>query len=171
MSFSSLPSAMGALLTKESLVYTAFTVDALNTFVTFPMFVTKGPQWALSALFTTKEKEEDPSILGDVNRKSFEKIWELFMVAYEGYFGFTASTLVCIYKAPETIPIFSYSLFGLYLYKLKYLWSKYSAVKDAKDDDYNKMETKGKLNSVLYFFLPCYGGYCGMHLLELYRGE
>mmetsp|Transcript_41464 Transcript_41464/g.58343 ORF Transcript_41464/g.58343 Transcript_41464/m.58343 type:complete len:172 (-) Transcript_41464:87-602(-) len=171
MSFAFLHDMMGGLLVKESLVYTAFTVDALNTFVTFPMFVTKGPKWGISVLLSTKEKEEDPRILEDVNRKSFEKIWDLFMVAYEGYFGFTVSTLVCIYKVPETIPIFSYSLFALYLYKLKYLWTKYSSVKHGKGNDYHKMETKMKLDSVLYFFLPCYGGYCGMHLLELFRRE
>ncbi|CAB9499716.1 expressed unknown protein [Seminavis robusta] len=163
---------MSVFLTKEALVYTAFTVDALNTFVTFPMFVTKGPKWALDALLSTKEKEEDSTILEDVNRKSFEKIWELFMVAYEGYFGFTASTLVCIYQHPQTIPVFSYSLFALYAYKLKYLWSKYSAIPaDTKDDDYHKMETKTKLQSVMFFFLPCYGGYCAVHSLELFRGR
>ena len=119
---------MGAYMTKDMLIYTAFTVDALNTFMTFPLFATKGPAWALNALLSTKEKEDDDKILEDVHRKSFQKLWELFMICYEGYFGFTASTLICIYKAPETIPIFAYSLCALYLYKLVYLWRKYAAV-------------------------------------------
>jgi|UniRef100_A0A7S2XLR5 hypothetical protein len=160
---------MWTYLTKEKLVYMAFTVDALNTFVSFPLFVIKGPKWVLSSILSAKDKEDDDKILEDVDRKSFQNIWDLFMVCYEGYFGFTVSTLICIYKAPETIPIFAYSLFGLYLYKLKYLWSKYSTLANMKDDDKYKKQTKSKLDSVMFFFLPCYGGYCAMHLLQLFR--
>lgn len=156
-------------MTKNSLIYSAFTVDAINTFFSFPLFVTKGPEWALSVLMSTKEKEEDPAFLEDVNRKPFQKIWDLFMISYEGYTGFTVSTLICIYKNPDTIPMFAYPLFALYLYKLKYLWPKYSALKGTKDDDYQKKETKMKLDSVLYFFLPFYGGYCCLHLMDVLR--
>ena len=157
---------MGAYLTKEALVYTGFTVDALNTFFTFPLFAIKGPKWALECLLHEDEKKNDDKILEDVHRKSFQKIYDLFMVCYEGYFGFTASTLICIYKHPDTIPIFSYSLFALYLYKAKYLWPRYRAALAAQQDNYHTMETKGKMNSILFFFLPCYGGYCALHCME-----
>ena len=111
-------------MTKEVLMHTSFTVDALKTCFSFPMFVFKGPVWALSALLSTEEKKQNEAILEDVHRLSFQKLWDLFMVCYEGYFGFTVSTLVCIYNAPETIPYFGYSLFGLYIYRLKYLANK-----------------------------------------------
>ena len=155
---------MGSYLTKEALIYTAFTVDALNTFVTFPMFVYNGPKWALEQLLHADEKK-DNDLLKDVNRKSFKKIYDLFMVCYEGYFGFTASILICIYKNPETIPIFSYSLFALYLYKLKYLWPRYRAALAAKEQNYDTAEAKAKTNSILFFFLPCYGGYSALHFM------
>lgn len=145
-------------MTKDMLIYTAFTVDALNTFVSFPLFAAKGPKWVLKSVPT---KEEIPP--SEVDRESFKLIWDLFMVCYEGYFGFTASTLVCIYRVPETIPIFAYSLFGLYAYKTVYLSKMYSKTKDD--------QTKAKLYSVLLFFLPCYGGYSALHLLECFRGR
>jgi hypothetical protein len=135
-------------------------VDALNTFFTFPLFVIKGPRWALSAAISTmpSKKKDEEIPLSDADRKSFQLLWELFMVCYEGYFGFTASTLICIYKVPETIPIFSYSLFVLYAYKCKVLWTTFSHTRDA--------QARTKLLWVLFFFLPCYGGYCVLHLLE-----
>ncbi|KAL3895222.1 MAG: hypothetical protein SGARI_007513 [Bacillariaceae sp.] len=105
---------MGAIWTKELLIYVPFTVDALNTMVSFPLFVTKGRKWALENI-TTKEQGIDPK---EADRPAFRQLWDLFMVAYEGYFGFTLSTLACIYQHPETIPCFGYSLFALYLYKL-----------------------------------------------------
>lgn len=148
---------MGAYLTKESLIYTAFTVDALNTFVSFPLFVTNGPKWALEQI----TNKDDNIPLSDADRPSFRQLWELFMVAYEGYFGFTASTLICIYKLPESIPVFAYSLFGLYAYKLYALRREKGLGGDQKSAQY-----KAKLNSILFFFLPCYGGYCGMHLFD-----
>lgn len=151
---------MGSYATKELLIYVAFTVDALNTFLTFPLFVIKGPKWALLSMRTKEKEEEVP--LSDTDRKSFQLLWELFMVCYEGYFGFTVSTLVCIYKVPETIPIFAYSLFALYVYKLKAIRTIHS--------DTNDTQAQGKLYSVLFFFLPCYGGYCVLHLLELCNG-
>lgn len=163
---------MGAYLTKEALIYAAFTVDALNTFVTFPMFVVNGPKWALEQLLHVDEKKDDDyDSQKEVDRKSFQKIYDLFMVCYEGYFGFTASTLICIYKNPETIPIFAYSLFALYLYKLKYIWPRYRAALAAKEDDYAATEAKGKTNSILFFFLPCYGGYCALHMMDLLKKD
>eukprot|EP00550_Attheya_septentrionalis_P009963 CAMPEP_0198296844 /NCGR_PEP_ID=MMETSP1449-20131203/34258_1 /TAXON_ID=420275 /ORGANISM="Attheya septentrionalis, Strain CCMP2084" /LENGTH=54 /DNA_ID=CAMNT_0043997577 /DNA_START=90 /DNA_END=251 /DNA_ORIENTATION=- len=53
----------------------AFTVDALNTFVSFPLFVIKGPKWVLSSILSAKDKEDDDKILEDVDRKSFQNIW------------------------------------------------------------------------------------------------
>eukprot|EP00591_Stephanopyxis_turris_P007647 CAMPEP_0195517250 /NCGR_PEP_ID=MMETSP0794_2-20130614/10263_1 /TAXON_ID=515487 /ORGANISM="Stephanopyxis turris, Strain CCMP 815" /LENGTH=151 /DNA_ID=CAMNT_0040646025 /DNA_START=77 /DNA_END=532 /DNA_ORIENTATION=- len=144
-------------MTKEALIYTAFTVDALNTFVSFPMFVIKGRKWALENI--TDKKDEIP--LSDADRPAFMQLWELFMIAYEGYFGFTASTLVCIYKIPESIPIFAYSLFALYVYKLHALLKGTGLGMGKNDGQY-----KAKVNSILFFFLPCYGGYCGMHFLD-----
>lgn len=157
---------MGAYFTKEALVYTAFTVDALNTFVSFPLFVTKGPKWALECLLNEEEKKDKDQILQDVDRLSFQKIYDLFMVAYEGYFGFTASTLVCIYQQPTTIPIFSYSLFALYVYKLKLLWPRYQAALAAKEDTPSAVQATAKMHWVMFFFLPCYGGYCALHMME-----
>ena len=150
---------MGAFMTKESLIYLAFTVDALNTLVSFPLFVVKGRKWALENIAAKEDKI--PS--SEADRPAFKQLWELFMVCYEGYFGFTASTLVCIlYKVPETIPIFAYSLFALYVYKLYALRAQQlGGVKDA--------QYQSKLASVAFFFLPCYGGYCAMHLLDWLR--
>ena len=149
---------MGANMTKEALIYTAFSVDALNTFVSFPMFAMKGRKWALENI-TSKE---DNIPLSDADRPAFMQLWKLFMVAYEGYFGFTASTLVCIYKCPETVPIFAYSLFTLYGYKLYALVHGNGLGGGGRND----AQYKAKLNSILFFFLPCYGGYCGLHFLD-----
>ena len=183
---------------KEMLVYTGFTVDALNTLFTFPLFVTGGLPWVLDVLIpktkkktavneTSNEKEDvkDKKLNGnnddgreaedddeeeeerkamieeEVERPSVQALWDVFMVCYEGYTGFTASTLVCIYQHPETVPVFAYSLCALYMYKFKYLWQKtYQTLKDVPDSDYQKVEAKTKLASVAWFFLPCYGGFC-----------
>merc|ERR1712125_13572 len=144
--------------TKELLIYVAFTVDALNTFISFPLFVLNGPKWFLSAM-PKKEKDEDQINLADTDRRSFKCLWELFMVCYEGYFGFTASTLICIYKVPETIPIFAYSLFALYIYKCKAFLRTFDG------------DERAKLYWICFFFIPCYGGYCLLHSLEYFRGE
>ena len=161
MSLLASSSAFSSLLfdKKDWLIYTAFTVDALNTFVSFPMFVIKGKKWALEAI----SSKSDNIPLDDADRPSFSKLWELFMVAYEGYFGFTVSTLICIYKLPESIPIFAYSLFGLYMYKL-YALTIASDALNTQDAQH-----KGKVGSVLFFFLPCYGGYCFLHLLDYFK--
>ena len=45
---------MSAYITKESPIYTAFPVDALNIFVSFPFFVLKGRKWSLENI-TDKE--------------------------------------------------------------------------------------------------------------------
>lgn len=145
-------------MTKETHVYVAFTVDTLNTFVSFPLFVIKGRKWALENI-CPKDLKISAS---EADRPAFKQLWELFLIAYEGYFGFTVSTLVCIYQNPETLPIFSYSLFALYLYKLYALMAKEKGA--VKDEQY-----KGKVASVAGFFLPCYGGYCIMHALEMIR--
>lgn len=160
-------------LTKELLIYIAFTVDALNTICTFPLFVMNGPKWLLSTMQKQeqdmKKKDDDNDNNNnndwsmDADRKSFQFMWDLFMVCYEGYFGFTISTFICIYKVPETIPIFAYSLFILYLYKLKFILST-----KKNNNEYGYEQYKGKLYSVLFFFLPCYGGYCTLHLLEYF---
>ena len=154
-----------SILTKELLIYIAFTVDALNTMFSFPLFASKGPKWFLSSISETtpKEKsdnEKDIIDLSDTDRKSFQLIWEIFMVCYEGYFGFTISTLICIYKVPETIPIFAYTLFLLYLYKCKAYLSTFSKIKGADP----------KFYSIVGFFLPCYGGYCALHFFEFLQG-
>jgi hypothetical protein len=149
---------MGASMTKESLIYVAFTVDALNTFVTFPLFVVKGRKWALENIST----KEDEIPLSEADRPAFKQLWELFMVAYEGYFGFTVSTLVCIYKVPDSIPIFAYSLFALYLYKLYAL--HVGNLGQKRDVQY-----KGKMLSIALFFLPCYGGYSALHFTDYLR--
>lgn len=131
---------MGAFWTKELLVYVPFTVDALNTMVSFPMFVIKGRKWALENI-TTKEDNCTPA---EADRPAFRQLWELFLVAYEGYFGFTLSTLACIYQYPETIPCFAYSLFGLYAYKLYALQTKQlGGNKDAQH--------KAKVQSIAFF--------------------
>lgn len=145
-------------MTKESLIYVAFTVDALNTFVSFPLFVVKGRKWALENI-AAKEDNIPPS---EADRPAFKQLWELFMVAYEGYFGFTVSTLACIYKVPETIPIFAYSLFALYAYKL---YALCVGNLGSKQDE----QHKAKVASIAFFFLPCYGGYCALHLMDYLR--
>eukprot|EP00934_Nitzschia_sp_Nitz4_P001883 Nitzschia sp. Nitz4//scaffold9_size221794//162741//163208//NITZ4_001369-RA/size221794-processed-gene-0.341-mRNA-1//-1//CDS//3329561070//1883//frame0 len=149
---------------KDILLYTAFTVDALNTFCTFPLFVIKGSKFALQSLApdATEEEPNDPKAvasLADTERKSFQLLWDLFMISYEGYTGFTLSTLLCVYNVPETVPYVAYPLFGLYLYKLKVLlqW---------REDQPEDPQRKAKIYSILGFFLPCYGGYCAWHLLE-----
>lgn len=147
---------MGALWTKDLLMYAPFTVDALNTCVSFPLFVTKGPKWALENI--TNDKTISPN---EADRPAFQSLWELFLVAYEGYFGFTLSTLACIYQYPETMPCFAYSLFALYGYKLYALQTK--KLGGAKDDQH-----KMKVNSILFFYLPGYGSYCALHAMDFF---
>ena len=150
-------------MNKELLIYLAFSVDAINTLFSFPLFVTKGPKWYLEAMKAQEEGEQDDKkrddgkdkiVIDDADSKAFQLMWDLFLVAYEGYFGFTMSTLVCIYRFPETIPTFGYSLFALYIYKVMFLR------KNSKVDN-------AKLYSVLFFFLPCYGGYCALHAWDM----
>ena len=152
---------MGASITKELLITIPFTVDALNTFITFPLFVIKGRQFVLENITS---KDDKISLSSEVQRPAFRQLWDLFMITYEGYFGFTASTLICIYKIPESIPIFAYSLFGLYAYKMYALLKSKGLGGDKNDPQY-----KAKVASIAFFFLPSYGGYCGLHLLEYLR--
>ena len=68
---------MGAYMTNESLIYTAFTVDALNTFVSFPLFVLKGRKRALENI----TDKEDNIPRSEADRPAFKQLWNLFMVA------------------------------------------------------------------------------------------
>merc|ERR1712176_1602766 len=82
-----------------------------------------------------KEKVEDGSKnndvvdLSDTDKRSFQVLWEIFTICYEGYFGFTISTLLCLFRAPETRPLFAYSLFALYLYKAKAFFTTFTTDK------------------------------------------
>ena len=155
---------------KDWLLMICFTVDAINTIITFPLIMWNGPKWLLkSADPTAKEKIEnndnanynDVTDLSDTNRKSFTILWEIFTIAYEGYFGFTLSTLLCLYRVPESRPYYGYSLFALYLYKAKSFFTTF----DRTD---NNPQGKGKLYSILFFYWPFYGGYCLLHMLEFF---
>ena len=70
------------------------------------------------------------------------------------------STLICLYRIPETRPIFGYSLFVLYLYKAKSFFT--GTLFDIK----NSPQGQGKLYLILFFYWPLYGGYCVLHVLE-----
>ena len=155
---------------KDWLLLICFTVDAINTMVSFPLIIWNGPKWLLKSVDpTSKEKIEDDGAttsnntitdLSDTDRKSFQLLWEIFTIAYEGYAGFTLSTLICLYRIPETRPIFGYSLFVLYLYKAKSFFT--GTLFDIK----NSPQGQGKLYLILFFYWPLYGGYCFLHLLE-----
>jgi len=151
---------------KDWLLLVCFSVDAVNTLISFPLIMWNGPKWVLKSTEPdAKEKIEDASEalktvdLSDTERKSFKVLWEIFGICYEGYTGFTISTLICLFKVPETRPIFAYSLFALYLYKAK---AFYTTLKT------DNPQGKGKLMSILFFYWPCYGGYCLLHLIERY---
>lgn len=141
-----------------------FSVDAVNTMISFPLIMWKGPKWVLKSIDPdAKEKVETDAKevvdLSDTDRKSFEVLWEIFGIAYEGYFGFTISTLVCLFQVPETRPIFGYSLFALYLYKAKAFFTTFKT---------DNQQGKAKLMSILYFYWPCYGGYCLLDVIHKY---
>lgn len=151
---------------KDWLLLVCFVVDAINTLITFPLIMWNGPKWLLKSTEPdAKEKIEDEDEakkivdLSDTDRKSFEVLWEIFGICYEGYFGFTFSTLVCLFQFPETRPIFAYTLFALYLYKAKAFFTT------LKTDN---TQGKAKIMSILLFYWPCYGGYCLLHLIENY---
>lgn len=151
---------------KDWLLLGCFVVDAINTMISFPLIMWNGPKWVLKSTDPdAKEKVEDADEaknvvdLSDTDRKSFEVLWEIFSVCYEGYFGFTISTLVCLFQVPETRPIFAYSLFALYLYKAKSFFTTFKT---------DNAQGKGKLYSILFFYWPCYGGYCLLHSIEKY---
>mmetsp|Transcript_17116 Transcript_17116/g.19299 ORF Transcript_17116/g.19299 Transcript_17116/m.19299 type:complete len:173 (+) Transcript_17116:78-596(+) len=159
---------------KDWLLLVCFSVDAINTMITFPLIMWNGPKWLLKSTDpNAKEKIEDDASsslsssssnktvldLSDTERQSFVVLWEVFSICYEGYFGFTISTLICLFRIPETRPIFAYSLFALYLYKAK------SFLTTLKTDN---PQGKGKFMSILFFYWPCYGGYCLLHLIERY---
>jgi len=154
---------------KDWLLLVCFWVDAVNTLITFPLIMWKGPKWLLkSADPAAKEKtdgdDEAKSVvdLSDTDRRSFAVLWEIFGICYEGYFGFTVSTLVCLVRIPETRPVFAYSLFALYLYKFKAFVTTFEVTGE------DNPQGKAKLMSILFFYWPCYGGYCLLHLIENY---
>jgi len=146
---------------KDWLLLVCFWVDAINTTISFPLIMWNGPRWVLCSTDPdAKEKPDDPKTvvdLTDTDRKSFEVLWEIFGICYEGYFGFTISTLICLMTVPETRPIFAYSLFALYLYKAKAFFTTFKT---------DNAQGKTKLLSILFFYWPCYGGYCLLHLIE-----
>jgi len=162
---------------KDWLLLVCFSVDAVNTLFTFPLIMWNGPKWLLKSVDpNAKEKIEDDDNtntntntnnkttvvdLSDTDRKSFVVLWELFGVCYEGYTGFTISTWICLVRIPETRPIFAYSLFALYLYKAKsFMTQNFSTI--------DNPQHKAKFLSILFFYWPCYGGYCFLHLIEHY---
>jgi len=176
---------------KDWLLLTCFSVDAVNTMISFPLIMWNGPKWLLKSTDpdavdtdpkdvvdlpdtdrksllkpTDTDAKETVEInpkevvdLSDTDRKSFEVLWEIFGIAYEGYFGFTISTLVCLFQVPETRPIFGYSLFALYLYKARSFFTTFKT---------DNAQGKAKLASILYFYWPCYGGYCLLHAIQKY---
>jgi len=149
---------------KDWLLMVCFTVDAINTLISFPLIMLNGPKWVLKSTEPdAKEKLEDSESnkdvvdLSDTDRKSFRVLWEFFGICYAGYTGFTISTLVCLYQVPETRPIFAYTLFALYLCKAKAFFTTLKTLNS---------QGKGKLMSILFFYWPCYGGYCLLHVVE-----
>merc|ERR1712098_331961 len=112
-----------------------------------------GPKW----LIEQNSKHKSDVELCDTERRSFRVLWEIFTIAYEGYFGFTISTFLCLYQCPETRPYFGYSLFALYLYKAKSF---------LLTDTFGDSTDSSKLYMILFFYWPCYGGYCLLHALE-----
>jgi hypothetical protein len=157
---------------KDVPLLVCFSVDAINTLISFPLIMWKGPKWLLKSTNPdAKEnmKVEDAAMaktavdLSDTDRKSFEVLWEIFGICYEGYFGFTISTFICLFTVPETRPIFAYSLLALYLYKGRaFLKTTKKALKT------DNPQGRAKLMSILFFYWPCYGGYCLLHLIENY---
>merc|ERR1719356_702892 len=142
------------LLRKDSLLLGCFTGDAVNTIISFPLIMWNGPKWVLKSTDPDAKENlkgdddaKDVVDLSDTDRKSFAVLWEIFGIAYEGYFGFTLSTLVCLYQVPETRPIFGYSLFALYLYKAKAFFTTFKT---------DNPQMKTKLMSILFFYWPCY---------------
>eukprot|EP01083_Nonionella_stella_P268113 906114_1 len=90
---------------KDVPLLVCFSVDAINTLISFPLIMWKGPKWLLKSTNPdAKEnmKVEDAAMaknktavdLSDTDRKSFEVLWEIFGICYEGYFGFTISTFI-----------------------------------------------------------------------------
>jgi hypothetical protein len=162
---------------KDLLLLVCFTVDAINTLISFPLIMWNGPKWLLESTDpASKEKLEGDHQnklskkicdLSDTERKSFRILWEIFTVAYEGYFGFTISTFFCLFQCPESRPYFGYSLFALYLYKAKsFLLTDTLGSASVKDST----QGTAKLYTILFFYWPCYGGYCLLHMLEKFGG-
>ena len=90
---------------KDWLLLGCFTVDAINTLISFPLIMWNGPKWVLKSTEPdAKEKIEDAEEaktvvdLSDTERKSFEVLWEIFSIAYEGYFGYSVQVLASLYE-------------------------------------------------------------------------
>eukprot|EP00977_Amphora_coffeiformis_P006256 scaffold1341_cov178-Amphora_coffeaeformis.AAC.33 len=128
-------------------MYVAYTVDALIEHICIvPLVCCQRAHVGLGNI----SNKEDNIPLSEADRPAFKQLWELFLIAYEGYFGFTLSTLVCIYKIPESIPIFANSLFGLYGYKMY-------ALRVVNLGQKNDAQYKSKVTSIALFFCSVMG--------------
>ena len=102
--------------------------------------------------FEAKEMEEDKRI----------RARDLTMIAYSGYFGLLLSSTFCCYYYPSCRPPTGAAMLAL-------MFAKIASVKGIIHRD-NKMKQQ-KENSLFFFYLPFYGGYCLLNLYQWYKNQ
>lgn len=153
---------------KEFLFYIPFSIDILLCCIQFPLFVTKGSEWFATTLAegtTSKDgdgsKEKPPK---KVTTYVFQRLYDVFLLCYSGYclMMFYGCYTIIVYKK-DLLPIFGTIQFCINLMKL-WLMSRWNTT-DENENGNVELQSK-KDNSLKYFNVPTYGGYCFLCFLE-----
>ena len=143
---------------KEFLFYLPFSIDVLLCCIQFPLFVSKGSEWFATTLegTTSSGKETKKKHVTYV----FQRLYDVFLLCYSGYclLMFYGCYTIIIYK-DELLPIFGTIQLCINLMKV-WLMSRW------QDEQGNQELQSKKDNSLKYFNLPAYGGYCFLYFLE-----
>eukprot|EP01084_Bolivina_argentea_P262871 444726_1 len=149
----------GLLYRKETLLWTPLLVDVGLAIMIYPTFYSLGPKAMADAMSLneqeTQEMEQD---------KRVNTIWEITMIAYTGYFGLLLSSTYSCYYYPKTRPATGAAMLSL-------MFAKLIGLGKVKKNDHSEKYGESKKNSLYFFYLPFYGGYCLLNLYQWYQSR
>mmetsp|Transcript_50241 Transcript_50241/g.116646 ORF Transcript_50241/g.116646 Transcript_50241/m.116646 type:complete len:149 (-) Transcript_50241:120-566(-) len=147
---------MGFLL--ELLFWLPTLMDFLLLFVTLGSLETKGQPWLYSVALPEPERKHfnEGATVSEHAQARIETVWDIAMAAYSAYACLFGLALYWCYTMPEMRGSFCVAMTCLMLKKLALLQKfEGGAFKD------------GKTLTIIFFYLPTYGGYAVLKLLSL----
>jgi hypothetical protein len=164
---------MGVFLSKETLFWVPFSIDLSLCLIQFPMFLIKGPQWFAQVMGGGEDddgssKKKKNIVVPPVD-SAYAMLYDTFLLCYSGYCAMMFYGLYSVLRHPDTLlPPFAGVMFCVILAKEKLMSQWESRGKHGGDGGNGKLRKK-KQDSLLYIYVPTYGGYCFLYALERYR--